>query len=86
VTSRFRSSDGEQADSLRFQAAGEGEIPFNYENTAECDARVPIRITVKVQRHDPPVSTEARLIIDLEPDGEGPARPIGARRTSSFIQ
>ena len=61
--------------SVAFQAAGEGEIPFNYENTAECDARVPIRITVKVQRHDPPASTEANFLIDLEPDGSDMTRP-----------
>jgi hypothetical protein len=71
----IRAADGERAGSVAFQATGEGEIPFNYENTAECDARVPIRITVKVQRHDPPASTEARFLIDLEPDGSDTARP-----------
>jgi hypothetical protein len=71
----IRAIDGEQAGSVAFQVAGEGEIPFNYENTAECDTRVPIRITVKVQRHDPPASTEARFLIDLEPDGSDTARP-----------
>jgi hypothetical protein len=71
----IRAADGERAGSVAFQAAGEGEIPFNYENTAECDARVPIRITVKVQRHDPPASTEARFQIDLEPDGSDTTRP-----------
>ena len=71
----IRAVDGERAGSLAFQVSGEGEIPFNYENTAECDARVPIRITVKVQRHDPPASTEASFLIDLEPDGSDTARP-----------
>jgi hypothetical protein len=71
----IRARDGERAGSVAFQAAGEGEIPFNYENTAQCDARVPIRLTVKVQRHDPPASTEARFLIDLEPDGSDTARP-----------
>jgi hypothetical protein len=48
ITKRDR--DGEPAGCIAFQPAGQGEIPFNYENTAEVTGRNAITITVKAGR------------------------------------
>ncbi len=72
-----RDRDGELAGCIAFQSAGQSEIPFNYENTAEFEARQPITITVKVRRHDPPASSEGEFLIEFPPLGGGrlPAHP-----------
>jgi len=73
-----RDKDGELAGCIAFQAAGQGDIAFNYENTSEFEAREPIRVAVKVRRHDPPASTEGEFLIEFPLlDGGGlPAHPV----------
>jgi hypothetical protein len=73
-----RDSDGELAGCIALQSAGQSEVPFNYENTAEFLARKPITITVKVRRHDPPASAEGEFLIEFPSldGGRLPAHPM----------
>ena len=71
-----RAVDRELAGSIAFDQVAGGNIPFNYENTAELEAREPISITVKVQRHDPPATIEADYLIEFPSDLTPPVHPI----------
>jgi hypothetical protein len=63
-----RASDGELAGSVVFDTVGSGSVPFNYENTAECDDREPINITVQISRLDPRTSIVRKYKVSLEYD------------------
>ena len=65
-----RASDGELAGSVVFDGVGTGGVPFNYENTAECRERVPIKITVRVYRVSPRTSIERRFEVGLDFDDD----------------
>jgi len=45
-------------------------VPYNYDNTAECDQRVPVTVTVRVTMMEPLALIEPKLRITLEPHSE----------------
>ena len=63
-----RASDGVLAGSIGFNTVGPGEVPFNYEKTAESDDPAPINITVQVSRLNPRASIVRKYEVSLEYD------------------
>ena len=53
---------------LHFDSVGTGGVPYNYENTAECERRVPIKVTVQVYRVALRQGIRASLKIRLDYD------------------
>lgn len=68
-----RASDGELAGSIALERFGSSNVPFNYENSAECSRRSPVIVTVRIARITPPAHVDRKFEITLEaiaPNGE----------------